>query len=378
MTIDRISYLVLSDIHLGARSTTTAEIIDHLTAYFSNFSDHSDLAKIDVLFIAGDLWDNTVQLASEALDIFIPWFHRMLSWACRNNIAIRIMEGTPFHDRRQGRAIVRIVEVSGLDVDFKYITELSIEYLEKIKKHVLYVPDECRSTSEIIKQDIDLLLIEHRLDKVDIAIMHGMFSYQLGFIPMNAHVLDEEWFLARVKGYINIGHIHVASQYNRILAQGSFDRLSHGEENPKGGILVKQLTDDEWGHFFIENPLAKIYKTVQVKGTIEQALKTIEKSIKKLPHGSCVRIQAVSTHTIFQGFETLIKQYPLFTFSKKAVANEDEKVVVQQEPQTEYIPVILNRETITDAVFNEVINQSPLLPNEEIKLHTMLEELHDA
>lgn len=373
-----LSYLVLSDIHLGARSTTASEILDHLTEYFGNFSDNTDLAKIDALFIAGDLWDNTVQLASEVVDLFIPWFHRLIRWANRNNISIRIMEGTPFHDRRQGRVISRIVDVSGLEVDFKYVTELSIEYMEKLKKYVLYVPDECRSTSDAIQNDIELLLTEHRLNQVDIAIMHGMFRYQLGFIPMNAHVLDEEWYLARVKEYINIGHIHTASQYNRILAQGSFDRLSHGEEHPKGGILVKQLTEDEWGHFFIENPLAKIYKTVSVKGTVEQALKTIDKSIRKLPHGSYVRIQAISSHPIFQGFETLIKKYPLFTFTKKAMASEDEQPVIKQEISTEYIPVVLNRETISDAVFNEVVSQTPLLPEEEIRLRILLEEFHDA
>ena len=372
------SYLVLSDIHLGARSTTAAEILDHLTQYFDNFSDHSELAKIDAFFLAGDLWDNTIQVSSEVVDLFIPWFHRFLSFAARNNIIVRIMEGTPSHDRRQGKMLARLFEVSNLNVDFKYVSQLSIEYIEKFQKHILYVPDECRPTADIIQSDIETLLIESRIDKVDIAIMHGMFSYQLGFIPMNSHVLDEAWYLNKVKNYIHIGHIHTASQYNRILAQGSFDRLAHGEEEPKGGILVKQLSDTEYGHFFIENVLAKKYKTIPVKGTVEQALKTIDKAVKHLPHGSFVRIQAISSHPIFQGFETLIRKYPLFTFSKKAVAEDEEVQNQTQETKNEYVPVILNEMTLIDAVMIEVIARQPLLPEEELKLRTHLEDLQNA
>ena len=377
-TINNLQYLVLSDIHVGARSTTASEIIEHLTKYFDNFSDHSELAKIDALFLAGDLWDNTIQLSSEVVDLFVPFFHRFLCWASRNNIIVRFMEGTPFHDRRQNQILTRITEVSGLKVDFKYVSQLSIEYIEKIQKHILYVPDECRPTAELIQSDIDALLIEQRIDKVDIAIMHGMFNYQLGFIPMNSHVLDEAWFLDRVRYYIHIGHIHTASQYNRILAQGSFDRLSHGEEEPKGAILVKQLSENEYGHFFIENVLAKQYKTVAVKGSVEQALKTIDKAIKKLPHGSFVRIQAISSHPIFQGFETLIRKYPLFTFSKKAVAEDEDIKKPVQETKNEYVPVILNETTLVDAVMNEVMTRQPLLPEEELKLRAHLEDLQNA
>lgn len=372
------SYLCISDVHLGSRSTTANEILDHLTEFFGDFRADSPLASIDVLFIAGDLWDDTLQFSSDVLGLFIPWFHRLMNWAGRNNIKIRIMEGTPRHDRLQGMTVQKIAEPFLDRVDFKYVPLLSIEHIQDLDLNVLYVPDECRPTADAVARDVEALFGEHSLDKVDIAIMHGMFKYQMGKIPMNAKVHDENWYLERVKHYINIGHVHTASQCGRILAQGSFDRLNHGEEEPKGAILIKELSPGEWGHFFIQNPKAKTYKTVQVKGDIDKALKAIDASISKLPHGSYVRIQALATHPIFQGFETLRRRYPLFTFSKKAVAEDEEVVQRDKENLADYIPIVLNRETLTEAIFGEVTVQGELDPNEESKLYQLLEKLHES
>lgn len=382
MTKRLLSYLVLSDIHIGARTTSAAEIIAHLRAFFSDFTASSQFVNIDVLFIAGDLWDDTIVFGSDAVALFIPFFDDLMKWCGRHGIKVRILEGTPRHDRRQGASVAKLAEVTKApSLDFKYVPTLSIEKMEDLGISILYVPDECRPTSDAIARDVDAALVEAGLEKVDIAIMHGMFKYQMGNIPANhatlSKVHDEGFYLARVRQYINIGHVHTASQYNRILAQGSFDRLSHGEEAPKGAYLVKQLSETEWGHFFIENPLAKIYKTVQVKGTLEQALNQIDKSVKKLPHGSYVRIQALATHPIFRGFETLRRKYPLFVFSKKDIAEEEEKKEKTSSAPMEYVPIILNRETLTEAIFTDVSIQNTLTPEEEFKLHGLLEALHD-
>lgn len=377
-----ITYLVLSDIHLGARSTTAQEILRHLRIFFDNFSDNSQFSKIDVLFIAGDLWDDTVVFSDSTIGDFIVFFRTMLSWCARNGVIVRILEGTPRHDRLQGMTVSKLAESFGLDIDFKYVPTLSMEHIEKLDLNVLYVPDECRPSAQIVENDVDALLAEHRLEKFDIAIMHGMFKHQMGEIPMNAAISPkihrEEFYLDRVKHYINIGHVHTASQFSRILAQGSFDRLKHGEEQPKGAYLIKQVSETEWSHFFIENKEAKLYKTIVVKGTLEKSLETIAKAVKKLPHGSYVRIEAVAGHPIFQGFETLRRTYPLFVFSKKAVSEDEKKKegTAALSP-TDYVPVILNRSTLTEAIFGEISLQGTLTPDEDIRLHAMLESLHE-
>lgn len=371
-----LEYLVISDIHLGARSTTAEEIIEHLDIFFDRLSDKSPLSKIDILFIAGDLWDDTIHFSSDVLSLFLPWFHRLLKWCERNQIKLRILEGTPRHDRQQAVTLQKITELLSTQVDFKYIPDLSIEKMEDLDLTILYVPDECRHTAEIVARDVQTLLDEQQLKQVDIAIMHGMFEHQLGFIPNNSKVHQAQWYLERVKHYINIGHIHTASQYNRILAQGSFDRLGHGEEAPKGAYLIKELPSGEWSHFFLENKHAKLYITIEVKGSIEDALKTINKRLKTIPAGSYIRIQGLATHPIFQGFETLRVKYPLYTFSKKALVSEDETARVEL-PTSKYIPIVLNEKTLTEALYSEVVQNNELHPDQEDRLYHLLEALHD-
>ena len=368
-------YLVISDVHLGARSTTAEEILTHLTAYFDHFTAKSQFADIDVLFIAGDLWDDTINFSSDVLSLFLPWFDQMLRWCSRHEIKVRILEGTPRHDRQQGLTLQKIAELLPVKVDFKYVPTLSIERMNDLGLSVLYVPDECRHTAEIVARDVDELLNEENLTQVDIAIMHGMFQYQLGTIPMNSKVHDELWYLQKVKHYLSIGHIHTHSQYERIVAQGSFDRLAHGEEGPKGAVLIQETAPNQWMHFFIENPLAKKYVTIAVKGDIDQALKTIERGVKHLPDGSFVRIQALATHPIFQGFETLRRKHPFYVFTKKALVKEEEVVTMVQAP-VDYTPIVLNRDTLTEALFSEITGQHSLEMKEERLLHELLETLH--
>lgn len=380
MTNSLRSWLTLSDIHLGARSTTAREILDHLEKFFDGFTAKSQFCSVDAIFIAGDLWDDTIEFSSDVLRLFIPFARRFLGWCARNTIAVRVLEGTPRHDRKQSSTFSEIASLVDSTLDFKYIPTLSIEYLDALRMHVLYVPDECRPKADAVAESISDLLYEHKLEKVDIAIMHGMFRYQMDQIPVSNElknkVHNEQWYLDHVRYYINIGHIHTHSQYDRIVAQGSFDRLRHGEEEPKGAILVKEITPGEFGHFFIENPLAKIYKTIDVKGALDVVLKKLDKEIRLLPENSHIRIKGEATHAIFQGFETLRTKYPFYTFTKKLITEESEKKVTETQ-NNDYIPVILNRETLTEAVFKEVTSTSTLDPEDEVKLFNLLETFHD-
>lgn len=373
-----LSYLALSDIHLGARSTTASEIIEHLTLFFGDFSYQSPYCELDAIFIAGDLWDDTVEFSSEVIQIFIPFLRRFLAWAVRHDIVVRILEGTPKHDRRQGKTIEAIVESFKLEgLDFRYVPELSIETCKGLGDlTILYVPDECRPTADDVKRDVQALLDENELDKVDIAIMHGMFKFQVGMIPDSPKVHEEAWYLEKVRHYISIGHIHVSSQYSRILPQGSFDRLSHGEEGPKGGYLIKRTDQGDWLHFFVENKHAKIYKTVKIEGEVEACLAKIDTEIKSLPLGSHVRIQAEATHPLLQGIETLKQKYPLFTFTKKPVSATEVSTTEEVIGQ-DYVPVVLNRDTLTEAVYTDITGNETLSEEDERALYALLESLHD-
>jgi len=84
----------------------------------------------------------------------------------------------------------------------------------------------------------------------------------------------------------------------------------------------------------------------------------------------------LATHPVLQGVEALKKQYPQYVFSKKPMAEEDDKPSAVL-PQFEYVPIVLNRETLTEAVFMEVTTQHTLEMDEEFRLHHLLEAIHD-
>ena len=100
-------------------------------------------------------------------------------------------------------------------------------------------------------------------EEVDIAIMHGQFHYQFPRIKLDSSH-DEQEYLNMVKHYIHIGHIHTHSSYDRIIAQGSFDRIAHGEEENKGCVVAKIDTtnreNDEW--MFLVNDKAMRFITL--------------------------------------------------------------------------------------------------------------------
>ena len=88
-------YLVFSDVHLGHPRTTTEEIIDHLNAFFNDFTNFTDL---DAIFIAGDLFDRLLDNHSDEYHRIVIWCAKLLQFCVKHNIKLRVLEGTPSHD----------------------------------------------------------------------------------------------------------------------------------------------------------------------------------------------------------------------------------------------------------------------------------------
>lgn len=376
MKFEPRDYLVISDVHLGARGTPASQIIQNLYTLFGHFDDKHPMAKIKAVFWGGDLWHDTLPFNSTVIHSFMPFWYAMLKWANRNKIAIRVLKGTPSHDRDQDATINEMVKASVVDVDYLYVSELSIEHMAALNMHVLYVPDECRATAQQIQDDIDGLLQEHHLQQVDIGILHGMFEHQLGTIPHNHKVLSTDYFLSIVRYYINIGHIHKSSQFGRILAQGSFDRISHNEEDPKGAYLLKEESLNTWIPIFIENKGAKQYKTVVVSDDVELAIQQIDEAAAKLPEGSHLRVSATASHPVFRSWETIRQKHPTLIWSKKPLAADNEKKERDRLLPKVQAGVSLNQDTLTEILHREVSQQKELSVEDSKYLFALLERLH--
>jgi len=371
-----LDYLVLSDVHLGHKRTKTSDIIDHLNKFFDNFSSRTDYITLDLIFIAGDLFDSLLDFSSSDIHEATLWLSRLIEFCGRHDIKLRVLEGTPSHDWKQSKIIDTIRDMLECKTDVRYIDTLYIEHIEDIDLTVLYVPDEWTASTELTYSQLQELLKEQSLSFVDIAIMHGVFGYQVQGIPVKIESHDESKYLSIVKHYINIGHYHNYSTYDRIIAQGSFDRLSHGEEEPKGAVRVHIGEENYFS--FISNPHAKIYKTVVVRyKDVDKAMRSLDKQLKDIPTDSYVRIRCTKDHPIYSNLDNIKKRYPLLNFSKVAEETiaEAEKNVIEDD--IDYVAIAITPDNICKLLKDEVTSNNTYSEIDESNLTKILGDTYE-
>lgn len=304
-----IKYLVISDIHLGHNINKTEYIVNNLRNFiFKN----KKFKNLDIIFIAGDIFDRLLNPSSNDMILSCVWLTELVKFCKERKIKLRILEGTPSHDWKQAKLISNIIEKLNIEIDYRYIDTLFIEDMNDLGLSILYVPDEYKHKATDTFKDVKKLMKSLGKEMVDIAIMHGQFNYQLPIKLESSH--NEEDYSSITRYYINIGHIHTHSVRDFIIAQGSFDRLTHGEEEDKGGVLVTlEKIFDKVGfkYEFIPNHGAMIFKTVDYKDSdIEYILKDISSICKKLPIPSNLRILTKKHSELSKNLSTIKSLYP--------------------------------------------------------------------
>ena len=344
----KLKICTISDVHLGHKRNSTESIIASLD---KNFLGNPDVAKVNIIFIAGDLFDGLLAPTAPEKALIYLWFYRLARFCAKHSIVLRILEGTPSHDWKQSEIFTTLHVITETGIDFKYVKTLSIEYMEQFGVNVLYMPDEWRHTAEETLHDVKELLKSKGLQKVDLGIFHGNFEYQLpaALTGKSAHNSDE--YLSIVQGLIFIGHIHNSSRFGRIVAQGSFDRLSHNEESPKGFVVASYDTETKENNvFFIENKDARIYNTYDVTGLeLQAAMEYLTDKVRLLVSGSCVRVQANSDHPIFANMPAVMRISPLLVWTTKPIKYEDGEETQDKysDDQTEtYVGVTLTKDNL--------------------------------
>jgi DNA repair exonuclease SbcCD nuclease subunit len=308
-----IKYLVISDIHLGNKRNKTKDIANNIMSFFK---DYKELKDIDIIFIAGDLYDDLVDYSQEDsihINNLLVW---LVHFCQEHGIKLRVLEGTPSHDWKQSRVIGSFVKACRPEIDYRYIDDVYIETMQVKGRtiDILYVPDEIRSNGKQIHRYVTRVMEEKGLEQVDIAIMHGMFSYQLPnmMLPMK---LSEEDFMPLVKYYIHIGHIHTPSNYGNIYAQGSFDRLRHGEEEDKGANLV--TLGEKCSIEFLVNKEAKTFISLDVRGKADKIVEILDDKIKHLRPDSYIRLLMSESDAEVIDLNSLKKRYCDVNIEKK-------------------------------------------------------------
>lgn len=336
----------ISDIHLGHRRNKASFIIKNLDDTITNDQVFS---TIKLLVLVGDVFDELLNSASDDYHDIVRWAANTLSLSHKHDVLLYVLEGTPSHDRKQSIVFETLNEIrakAGLGkAKLKYVTELSIEYIEELGVTALFVPDEWGPSPQDTLDQVRQLLVEHDLETVDFAFMHGMFEHQLEFPGVQTHSSKD--YLELVRCLIFIGHIHTYSNYDRIFAQGSFDRISQGEEGPKGYLTAQIETDYSYEVSFVENKNAAAYITIEVESfDVVENLLLIEEKIHSLRTGSHVRIKANHDNPILTNVALIKDRWPelIWAFQSKSKAAKESALLIDHK--NTYVPVQLNRQTI--------------------------------
>jgi len=350
--LNKLDIASISDIHLGHPDNPAVRIIQNLKRAFSNAAD---LAELDIIFIAGDVFDRLLSLPDDAVHEIDFWITHLLRLCKKHDIILRVLEGTPSHDWKQSKRFVKINELSRIGADVKHVTELSVEYIERHGINVLYVPDELPGGPNKTFESVISLLEEKGLQKVDYAIMHGQFAYQaVGNEQHLNHIEDN--YLSIVKEYIFVGHIHTFSTYDRIIAQGSFDRLRQGQEEAKGYVRAT-IRPGFRSAKFIENVGAMRFVTIDCSDMdVDEALEHIRERVADLPAGSFVRVKANESHPVFANMPLLVQEHTLYRWSKKQVSEDDADGQEQflDLKNAEYNPIIITADSVTELVADRI------------------------
>lgn len=342
----------LSDVHLGHPRTTTTRILRELD---ETFPDSPELQDLDFIFVVGDLFDRSLSLHDRSVREIERWMHRFLRRCKKRDVAVRILEGTPSHDRRQSQMFAVANEEGGYDIDLRYVDTLSIEYHEKHDIHLLYVPDEWAHETDDVWRQVTALLDAHQIQKVDFTLLHGAMDYQLPDVAKGPRHSTER-YLSITQRAVFVGHVHISSRREHLFAHGSFSRLSHNEEEAKGHWRCQFKVNGELQAQFIENRNAQLYKTLRIYDeSIEDALHVMD-VVKDFPKDSHVRIEADRSHSILQSLDTLRKTHPHVHWTTKV--RDSNTVEVQKnllvDMRSQYTPLHLTSNNLCDILIERL------------------------
>ena len=348
---DKLRIISTSDIHLGHRTIKANSMIMMLITMLRGLKDP---LSIDMLYICGDFFDSGLVLSDDdvpQIQVFIRW---IINFCFKYNIVIRKVEGTPSHDRKQSIQFSVINDSRHEDhrVDLLYVNDIDIVHEDKFGIDILYVPDEIRDTCTQTYMDVLNLMKSKGLEKVDVAIMHGNFKYQIPAIQhLDAHV--EKNYLSIVKYFIFIGHVHTMSRYDRILANGSPSRFRHGEEEDKGFLDVTICKAGDHKINFIVNRNDTIFKTFNLTGkSYDDAFKIVCDFITDKPHGSHFKLKTNRDEVFTKMFRELKKDLPFFNWVQERIKPDEDQQKVDRVKKL--VPVVLNENTLPKLIENQL------------------------
>lgn len=254
---------IISDIHVGAMDLET--LYNEYTELFINRIKKD--TKLDFVIVCGDFFDHKFYLNDNAAKMSYKMLKDLIEVCKDKDIPLRFVYGTESHECNQ----YDIMNVMKLYDNVKVIKFVSEEELLP-DLNILYLPEEHVN-------DMDEYYSKYlsNYDKYDYVFGHGVIREVM--TDLSVHIdnkSDDKRKKTKVfttkeldnvcKGEVYFGHYHINIETDdKFFSIGSFSRWRYGEEERKGFYIVECNTDKEkYSHEYIENTLAKDYKTIRI------------------------------------------------------------------------------------------------------------------
>jgi DNA repair exonuclease SbcCD nuclease subunit len=257
-----IKILSTSDWHLGHRRVSTYNLCMRLQTYL-----FPQLKTTHLLNIGGDVWDTLLSLCEDT-NIIEAFLIDLMRECDKYGVVVRVLLGTYSHDRSQSSLFPILHDRCGFTNDLRYIDRVYLEEIKSLNLRILYLPDDLpyESSYDCMKQVEDLMDAQG-WTYVDYVFGHGYFDHMLPtHIPRKpkcTFLVDQ--FKDIVRRYVCMGHIHQCDYRENVFYNNSFDRLAHGEEDPKGFMSI--IDHGDTAHLeFIENKEATKFYTIDLSG----------------------------------------------------------------------------------------------------------------
>ena len=255
-----------SDWHLGHRRVPSINICLRLRTYLFPY-----LKNTDILNIGGDVWDSLLTLCEDT-NVIEAFLIDLLSECNLHNVTVRVLLGTYSHDRSQSSLFSILHDRCGFTNDFKYIDKVCLEEIKPFNLRVLYLPDDLPYESSYeCMEVVSSMMSARNWTYIDYVFGHGYFDHMLPtHIPRKPKcTFHVKQFENIVRRYVCMGHIHDCNYTGNVFYNNSFDRLAHGEEEPKGFMYITDYGD--MAHLeFIENKEATKFITIDLSDCSDQ------------------------------------------------------------------------------------------------------------
>lgn len=265
-----LKIVAAGDFHFGNPRIRPDELYEKIKKYF-----YPEVLKSHLVLLTGDTYDQLTTVNSQANKYVAMFIKDLFTMSAKFGIQVRILHGTYTHDRDQV-SVCNSLMIPGTRA--KIIDEIFAEEITDFKNEegdvpgklrILYIPDNLPyKKSEDVITHIRKVYSVVGWQKSDLVLGHGTFSHALPCDiehgPACMYTIEQFSDIVEDNAPIIMGHIHTPSRKNNVYYCGSFDRMSHGEEEPKGFFTFSK-ENGIWNAKFIRDEDATLFTTVTVQ-----------------------------------------------------------------------------------------------------------------